>query len=561
MRIRKAGVIPRTYRNLDRYRQILAILFKYGFDSVLERINMASYFESGLQMISRNRRERVAALTDYERLRMAIEELGPTFIKMGQILSTRPDLIPAELARELAKLQDDVPQFPVTQVKEIVEEELHAPLDEFFTRFDETPLAAASIGQVHRAQLVTGEEVIVKVQRPGIRKTIEVDIEILYHMAALVEKHMAEGELYQPTRIVDEFARSIEREINFKIEAQHAEHFARQFTGNKSIRVPRIFKEATTERVLTMEYMDGVKASDVELLESGGFNRRIIASRGAELIFEQIFKHGFFHADPHPGNICILPGNIICFLDFGMMDYVDKRSMEIFVDIIIGYVRRDKEAITDAAMRIMEWEEHPDRRALESDIGAFIELHLYKPLKDMQIGELLRKFMELIARHRLRMPPDVYFMIKALSQAESLGRTLDPNFDMVAKAAPYIKNLQMERVNPTRLMDDIISSSGRLKHFAGEIHDLLEQLKLGKAKIRFEHRGLEPLIFGIYRSSNRIAIALIIASLVIGSSMIMAVPMAPSVVGLSLLALLGYSLAAVLGVWLLMSVWRGGKRR
>jgi ubiquinone biosynthesis protein len=559
MRIRKMGFIPRTYRNLDRYRQILAILFKYGFDSLLNRLNLGSYFESGLQMISRNRRERVEGLTDYERLRMAFEELGPTFIKMGQILSTRSDLIPDDLVREMTKLQDNVPAFPFSQVREIVEQELRAPLSVLFAHFDETPLAAASIGQVHRARLITGEEVIIKIQRPGIRKIIEVDLEILFHLATLMEKNIEEAEIYRPTRVVDEFARSIEKEINYKIEAQHAERFARQFAGNESIYIPRIFNETTTGRILTMEYVDGVKASDVDLLEKTGLDRKIIAARGADVTFEQIFKHGFFHADPHPGNICILPGNVVCYLDFGMMGYIDKRSMETFADIIIGYARRDEAAIADAVLRIVEWDDPPDRRALESDIASFVDLYLYKPLKDMHMGDILQEFLELFARHRLRLPPDIFFMIKAMTEVEGLGLMLDPDFNMIEKVEPFIRDLQMQRIHPKKLMGDFLASSTLLKGVPFELYDLLRQLKSGKARIGVDHQGLEPLIFGMERSSNRISFALIIAALIVGSSLIMMTRPGPTLFELPLLGLLGYSLAGVLGIWLLVWIRRSGR--
>jgi ubiquinone biosynthesis protein len=559
MRIRKMGFIPRTYRNLDRYRQILTILFKYGFDSLLDRLNLNSYFESGMQMISRNRRERVEGLTDYERLRMACEELGPTFIKMGQILSTRSDLIPVDLVRELTKLQDNVPAFPFAQVKEIVEQELCAPLDALFAHFDDIPLAAASIGQVHRARLVTGESVIVKIQRPGIRKTIEVDLEILFHLATLMEKNIEEAEIYRPTRVVDEFARSIEKEINYKIEAQYAERFARQFAGNEAIYIPRIFNETSTGRVLTMEYVDGIKASDIDLLEQAGLDRKLIAARGADVTFEQIFKYGFFHADPHPGNICILPGNVICYLDFGMMGYIDKRSMETFADIIIGYARRDEAAIADAVLRIVEWDDPPDRRALESDIASFIDLYLYKPLKDMHMGEILQELLDLFTRHRLRLPPDIFFMIKAMTEVEGLGLMLDPDFNMIEKVEPFIRDLQMQRIHPKKLMGDFLASSTLLKGVPFELYDLLRQLKSGKARIGVDHQGLEPLIFGMERSSNRISFALIIAALIVGSSLIMMTRPGPTLFELPLLGLLGYSLAGVLGIWLLMWIRRSGR--
>jgi ubiquinone biosynthesis protein len=544
---------------MDRYRQILTVLFKYGFDSLLDRLNLTSYFESGMQMISRSRRAHVEGLTDYERLRMACEELGPTFIKMGQILSTRSDILPADLVRELTRLQDQVPPFSYAKVSEIVEQELHAPLDALYAHFDETPLAAASIGQVHRARLITGEEVIVKVQRPGIRKVIEVDLEILFHLAALMEKNIEEAETYRPSRIVDEFSRSIEKEINYKTEARFAERFARQFAGNEAIYVPRVFNELTTERVLTMEYVNGIKASEVHLLEQAGLDRKLIAARGAEVTFEQIFKHGFFHADPHPGNICILPENVICYLDFGMMGYVDRRSMETFADIIIGYVHRDEAAIADAMMRIAEWDDPPDRRTLESEIAIFVDLYLYKPLKEMHMGKILQELMDLFARHRLRLPPDIFFMIKAMTEVEGLGLQLDPDFNMVEKLEPFIKDLQMQRISLKKLMGDMMASGAMLKVVPFELYDLLRQFKSGKGKIGIDHQGLEPLIFGMERASNRVSLALIIAALIIGSSLIMTSRSGPSLFGLPLLGLLGYVFAGLLGLWLLVRLRRSGR--
>jgi ubiquinone biosynthesis protein len=559
MKLHRLSMNPRTYRNLDRYRQILGILFKYGFDGVLDRMNLGSHLGAGLQMIPRSPHAQGQGLTDNERIRMAVEELGPTFVKMGQVLSTRPDLIPLDLVQELSRLQDDVPPFPTDQVKEILHQELRAPMDAFFSWFDETPLAAASIGQVHRARLTTGEEVIVKVQRPGIKQIIDADLEILCHIAVLLEKHVEEARIYQPVKIVDEFARSIDRETNYEIEAQHAERFARQFANKKSIYIPKVFGKITTKRVLTMEYVEGIKVSDVELLKISGLNCKVIASRGAELTFEQLFRHGFFHADPHPGNISILPGNVICYLDFGMMDYVDKQSMEIFADMIAGYVNRDKTAITDAAMRIAEWDEKPDRRALEGDIKGFIDRYLYQPLQDMHVGDLLTESLQILARHRLRLPPDLFFMIKAVSEVEGIGRMLDPDFDLANKVKPFIMDIQKERIRPGRFIDDILALSTHLRNLPLDLQELFRQLKLGKGRLHIEHKGLEPLVSGISRSSNRIAFSLIIASLIIGSSVITATHAGASADGMPLLGIIGFAIAAVLGLCMLVSIWRSGR--
>ncbi len=563
MRTRRIGIVSRTYRNIGRYRQILTVLFKYGFDNLIERLHLGQYLDVGMRFISHTRRERVELLSRSERLRMAFEELGPTFIKMGQILSTRPDLIPVAFIRELEKLQDEVPPFPFPQAKEIVEQELHAPLNEIFLHFDEIPLAAASIGQVHRAQLKTGEEVIVKVQRPGIRRIIEVDLEILYHLATLIEKYIEELEIYRPTKIVDEFASSLEKEINYNIEALHVERFTRQFLGNESIYVPWIFKQATTERVLTMEYIEGIKVSDVAMLDQKGYDRKVIASRGADLMLDQIFKSGFFHADPHPGNMWIMPGNVICYLDFGMMGSVNRQSRINFANMLYGYVLRDETKITDAILKIVEWEEEPDRQALERDVASFMELHFYKPLKEIRMGALLQEFLSLFVRHRLRLPPDIFLVVKALTEVEGIGLLMDPDFDMSQKVAPFIKHLQMERIQPKWLLGEFIETSGAfiqlLKSIPEDLHDILTQIKQGKSRIRFEHRGLENFIFEMDRSSNRIAFSLIIASIIIGSSLIITTNLGPHLFGFSMLGLVGYTIAGFLGVWLLISIFRSGK--
>ncbi len=563
MQIHKIGAISRTYRHFKRYRQVLTILFKYGFGDLAERLRVAQYLEIGLQMISRRRRERVAKLTRSERIRMVLEELGPTFIKLGQVLSTRPDLIPPEFAQELAKLQDQAAPFPFAQVKEIIEAELKAPLEEKFDHFEETPLAAASIGQVHRARLQNGEEVVVKVQRPGMRDMIEADLEILLHLATLAERHVEEWGIQRPSRIVEEFARTLEKEIDYTVEATHIERFARQFLGNATVYVPRIYHEAITERVLTMEYIPGIKASEVALLDRQGFDRKIIAARGADLILEQVFHHGFFHADPHPGNVFLLPGNVVCYLDFGMMGSVDRQAREDFADLVSGYVRRSESKVVQALLRIVEWDKEPDRRALERDIADFMGAYLYKPLKELRIGVLLTKLLRLVTRHRLRFPPDIFLMIKAMSTVEGVGVLLDPDFEMIEKAAPFIERVKKERLNPERIFWEILETGSDLvqlfKEGPGEMRDIFRQMRQGKVKIVFEHLGLEHFAFHIDRSSNRLAFALIISSLIIGSSLILRTHIGPFLFGLPVLGLFGFTIAGVLGIGLLISIIRSGR--
>ncbi|MBW1798769.1 MAG: AarF/ABC1/UbiB kinase family protein [Deltaproteobacteria bacterium] len=498
-----------------------------------------------------------------ERVRMALEELGPTFIKMGQILSTRPDLLPVEFIKELPKLQDNVPPFSFADVKEIIEKELKNPLEGIFSHFDERPLAAASIGQVHRARTLDGEEVAVKIQRPDIGRTIEVDLEIMMHLATLMERHLEGWDIQRPTKIVEEFARTLEKELNYGLEAAHVERFAMQFTGDPTIYIPRVYREFTTARVLTMEYIDGIKGSDIEKLDKEGLDRCILARQGFDLIMKQIFVHGFFHADPHPGNIFVLPNNVICYLDFGMMGRIDRESRENFADLVLNISRRDEAKVCGSLISLTVSDDEPDRYSLERDLNDFINQHFYRPLKELELGKLLHQMLDMAARHRLMVPPELFLMIKALSTVEGLGRLLDPDFDVIKQASPFVKRIQFDRLRPRRVAGDIIDSGTEfvqlLKEIPGEIRKILRQAREGKIKIEFEHRGLEPMLSTHDRVSNRLAFAIVLAALIIGSAVIVLSGIPPKWHEIPVIGLAGFIFAGVMGFWLLVSILRRGK--
>ncbi|MCK5232148.1 MAG: AarF/ABC1/UbiB kinase family protein, partial [Desulfobulbaceae bacterium] len=436
--IRKIGIIRRGYRHLNRYRQILAVLIKYGFGELVDTLKIDQYFEIGLQILSRKPRDRVEQFSRAERVRMALEELGPAFVKLGQILSTRPDLIPGDFIHEFSKLQDHVPQFPFDDVRQIVEKELNNTIKELFQQFEETPLAAASIGQVHKARLKDGEEVVVKVQRPNIRRTIEVDLEIMLHLAFLMERHVEELSFHKPTKIVNEFAMLIDKEIDYTVEASHMERFARQFQDDMEIYVPKVFRETSSERVITMEYVEGINASEIERIDDAGLDRKIITQRASDLLLKQIFEYGFFHADPHPGNIFILSENVICFLDYGMMGRIDRKTQEDFSELLYGLANRDESGIVQVIMRITEFEDEPNLRILEREVSDLIGEHLYKPLKDLKVGKLIQQLMELLFRNRLQLPPDLFLMMKALATVEGVLLSLYPDFDFTERIEPFI---------------------------------------------------------------------------------------------------------------------------
>ena len=561
--IRKIGVVGRTYRHLTRYRQILAVFFRYGFGDLVELLSIDQYMEIGLQLISKKRRDRIEKLTRAERVSLALEELGPTFIKLGQILSTRPDLIPVEFVTALSRLQDRVPPFPFEDARRIIEDELDCPLADIFIDFNASPLAAASIGQVYRARLGSGDTVAVKVQRPNIRQVVEVDLEIMLHLATLMERHIEELSFHRPVRIVEEFARTLEREIDYTIEAANMERVHGQFLQDPTIYIPKVFREASTARVLTMEYIKGVKVSDLEGISAAGLDRRVICDRGADFCLKQVFVHGFFHADPHPGNISALPDNVICLYDFGMTGTIDRTTREEFVDLIDAVVHRNEASAVQVLLKLTDWDELPDQRMLERDVADFIGRHLYRPLKEIQLGRLLNHLLELAARHRLRISPDIFLMMKALGTVEGVARRLDPDFDLITKAAPFIENVKLARFNPQRVAGDMVRLASELLTLVHQLpRDLTEIRRLvrqQRLKLRLEHLGLDNLLSTHDQISNRISFSIIIAALLIGSALIVISKTPPLLYGISLIGIIGFGAAAVMGIWLLIAILRTGR--
>jgi len=562
MIIRKIGLIGKTYRHIERYAEILGVLFKYGFDDLIHKAKIEQYLDFGRRVFGKGD-EKLKTLSTAERLRMALQELGPTFIKLGQLLSTRADLLPPEFVDELVKLRDEIPPFPFEDAQRIMRVELKGEIDEFFQHIDPAPVAAASIAQVHRGRLLDGEDVAVKIQRPGIRRIIEVDLEILLHLVTLMEKHVGGWEIQRPTKVVEEFGRVMGKELDFSYEAANMERFASQFLDEPTVYVAKVYREASTDRVLTMDYVAGIKSSSIRQLRAEGYDLPLIAERGADLLMKQVFVHGFFHGDPHPGNLLILPENVICFLDLGNMGRLDREGRENIVDLVMGIANRDPSALAEALLRMTAWDEEPDRRSLEKDASEFIDRHFYRPLKELDVGKLLSQFFRMAATHRLRVNPDFLLFVKALSLIEGLGRELDPEFDIIHKATPFVEQIHKERFYPRRIIEDVIGSSSEvmqlLRSLPRDLQTLFRQARKGKLKLEFEHLGLEPLLKTLERFSSRLSFAVVLASLVIGSSLIIHSGIPPKWHDIPVIGLAGYLVAALMGFWLLVSILRRGR--
>ncbi|NOX35206.1 MAG: AarF/ABC1/UbiB kinase family protein [Deltaproteobacteria bacterium] len=562
--IKNIGRVSKRYRHLIRYQQIIGIILKYGFENIIDAMNIDRYIESGLLLIPFvKKHEKVEKLSKNQRIRMALEELGPTFIKMGQVLSSRPDLIPVDLLNELAKLQDHVPSFEFEHVKNIIASEFGRPYDKVFVSMEKTPFASASIGQVHRAKINNNDRIAVKIQRPGIRKTIETDLEIMLHLASIMENNVEEVALFRPVRIVEEFAKTLEKELDYTIEASNMQKMAGLFKHDKTIRIPKVHIEESSERVLAMEYIHGIKADDIHAIQSAGLDPKLITRRGADFIMKQVFEHGFFHADPHPGNIFVMGKNCICPVDYGMTGFIDQTTREVFVDIIHSIATKNFKLTAILLCELAEYDIQPDLSQLEKDVSRFVSMHLSKSLKDIKATRMVNLFLELCAFHKLRIPPDFFLMIKAFIAIEGIARKLDPDFDMISHAIPYVTAAKYKRFKPSRIAREFMGiareSYKLLQIFPTDILEIMRLAKSGNLSFNIKVEGLDKMLNTQDQTSNRIAFSIIIAALILGSAVVINSEVPPILFGVSVIGIAGFVAAAVMGIWLLIAIIRKGR--
>ncbi len=555
--------LGKAYRHLKRYRQIIEVMIKYGFGDILERLRIEAYLRIRPRVFSKSKGKELIRAREAERVRMALEELGPTFVKLGQVLSLRPDLIPWNFVREFRKLQDEVSPFGYEEVDRLIEEQLGGRPKNLFKRFDPLPLAAASLSQVHPGITLKGEEVVIKVQRPQIKETVEADVEILYDLAKLAERQIAEFRPYDPVGIVEEFSASIRRELDFIREGRSIERFAYNFQDDPTVYVPRVFWGLTTSKVLTMERIRGIKVSQMKELREAGLDPQQIAINGAQAILKQIFEYGFFHADPHPGNIFVLKGNVIAPLDYGMMGRLDDEMKEALGALLAALVNKDVKRTTKLLLRMGVAQEEIDRRGFEREVDELLNCYIGIPLSQLDMKNIFNEIFPLLSKYRLRIPSDFALMGRALVTAEGVGRGLDPEFDILPLAKPYVKKLMLKRIGLRRglraLQDLWEDLSDLFTHLPGDIEQILAKTKRGELVVKFEHQGLEHLILALDKSSNRLSFSLIIAALIIGSSLVMQLNKGPQLFGFPVFGVLGFLIAGLFGLWLVVAILRSGR--
>ena len=546
--------IPQIYRHFHRWREILRVLSKYGLAEGLSRLGP----EFAKDLIKTPAGDVIARLPFETRVRLALVELGPSFVKLGQALSTRPDVVGPALAAELQALQEHAPADPPDTVAAILRQELGRPWEEVFARFDFEPLASASIGQVHRACLRDGSPVAVKVQHPDIERKLEVDLEIVLGLAQWAEK-VPELADYRPRAIASEFQRTVRRELDFRREVRHMQEFARQFAGNPAVHIPRVYPEYSSRRVLTMEFVEGIKLADTQRLAAAGIDLEEVARRGADMYMAMIFTHGYYHADPHPGNLVLMEGNVIGLLDFGMVGRIDERLQEDLAEMLLAVANEDAEHLASVIIRVGAVPPDLDRASLSVDLADFLAHYATQSLADFDLSAALNELVEIIRRYHVVLPARLALLLKMLITLDGTGKLLSPRFSLMEVMQPYHRKLLWQRLSPRRHARRMRRWYYEIRHLLeslpGGLVEILEQIQSGKFDVHLDHRGLEP-------SVNRLVLGLLTSALFVGSAMLVASHVQPLIYGVSVPGAAGCFVALLLG----FRVWRAisrsiGRRR
>ncbi len=549
----------RTYRHVARYGEIVSVLIKFGFSDLIASIKLDRYLPMREIRRAKKPKASVHQMSRGDRIRGAFSELGPSFIKLGQFMSNRPDALPAEIISALRELEDSVAPFDSAEALRILETELSKPVEEIFKEFSKTPIASASIAQVHRATLFNGEYVAVKIQRPDIEKNITTDMEIMFELAGLIERHVQGAATINPVKICEEFKHNLGKEIDFTNEASHAERFGENFKGDTNIHVPIVYREFCTKRILTTEFIEGIKVSDSKALAAAGLDGGIIAERGTKLLLRQIFEHGYFHGDPHAGNIFVLKDNVICFVDFGIMGFLSPTLKEYIITVMLAIADRDPKKIVRILVEESQYSVI-DINRLEYDVSELIGEYGTMSIKNLNVGELVTQLTKLIVTHNLRVMPGFFLLFKALDTMDRIGNTLDPEYRIVKHVEPFLRKHFNDRLNPLKSIHSVLMSAADIGHAVTQlpftISDIIGIAKNGKLHIKFEHLGLEPMLNKHDQLVNRAVFAIIIGSIIMGSSFVVLSGIPPKIYGIPLIGFVGFLAAGIIGFSLLISmIW------
>jgi len=543
-------------RDINRFREILTVLFEEGFDFFIGKIKLKHKVP-----LTKRLKARVEAKKSFpieKRLRLTLERLGPTFIKFGQVLSVRPDLIPKNYVKELEKLQDRVPSFPYSIVKEQIKKELGKDIDEIFLNFEKKPIASASISQVHKATLKDGKNVAVKIQRPNVQEIMETDVEIMFYVAKQLEKHMPKLRKFEPVKIIEEFSKWTIKELDFKREAINAKRFARNFSRDKQVKIPKIYDEFTTNKILVMEFIDGIELHNIKQIKNKKINLKPLIETGFKAILTQVFIHGFFHADPHPGNIIITNDKKIAFVDFGIVGHFDENLKAKSIDLFYGIIGGDTKQIVDTLIDL-SGNEIENRNELEYEISDVLQPLQSSDISKVKISRILEEILDIALNYGLKIPMPFVLFGKTVITLEGVALEYDPKFNLIASSKPFIEKLIARRYNPVYIFNSFMKNMIKFKRFAEELPDqtskALKKIEKGTIKVDIEDTDIKALSMEIDRSGNRIAYSMLIASLLIVAALTINFG-DPIIFSMPLISLLSFLLALVLSLILFFSILR-----
>ncbi|WP_153731126.1 ABC1 kinase family protein [Sporosarcina obsidiansis] len=517
-------MLKRKMKNAQRSQEIINIFLKNGFSHVLFRLGLTDRKFSST--------DEKADLNLYhvgKKLRTALEQLGPTFVKLGQIASGRRDLVPEEIAVELEKLQDHVEAFPIAHVRDIIEQQLEGTIEELFQEFDEVPLASASIGQVHKARLISGDMVAVKVQRPNIQRQVDTDLAILHDLAGFLENNMDWAKTYHLRDLIYEFSHSMREELDYQLEARNAERIARQFAKVREIQVPRVYEEYSTRIVLTTELITGIKVSDTEQLDAEGYDRQILAERIAHSMLSQVMEHGFFHGDPHPGNIFVTPGNVIYYVDFGMVGQLSKETTYHFVSLMLALQKGNIERVIDIFSDMDLLHEDTNTEALYRDLQIIQRKYYETSLTDLKLGDVFMEIFSIAYRHHIRLPNDVAILSKVILTLEGVLGKLDPSFSIMKAIEPYSRRLVLKRFDPRYVIenswDTLIKNAEIAAELPSDIKKAIKTVQKGKVDLDIGLKESHIIFRRFDKIANRLsfsivllAFSILMVGLIVGSA-------------------------------------------
>lgn len=557
--------IERKYHRIRRYNQIIGVLIKYGFEDLVSYMEEKKRFQFLKKLIPKSKLDHAMHLTKWEKMRLVCEELGPTFVKFGQILSNRPDLLPAELIKELEKLQDSVPPIDGNMAKTVVETELKQKTEDLFDSFDTNSFASASMAQVHRATLKTGEKVVLKIQRPGIKEVIEQDVKVMLYMAELFSRRIPSLKSFDPVGLVRNFEESIIKELDFIHESVNVQRFHFNFKEDEEdegwIHSPKVYRELTTAKVLTLEFIDGTKITDRQKLADKGLDSKLIAKRLAVSYFKQIFNYGFFHADPHPGNLLVLPDNVVCYLDYGMMGNIMKKDIEQFGSLFIAVNKKDVRRIIRALQQLSDNPPIRNYRLLEADLNEFVQSHSFRTVHTNEMSTVLLELKDIIVKHGLKVPTHFFLLARSMVTIEGVIRNLDPELDLSKLIKPYLMRTVATHYNPIqftkRVLNSIYEMGMYMEDFPRDIKNAIRKINTGEIKVDLRHKGIDPLVHTINRVTRQIVSAVILSGMVIGSSLLLVNNVRPLWGNTSAIGIVGLVVSGIVLIGMLRDLRKG----